>query len=272
MKILFLTFVLLIMSSAYAAFDYPAISAHNAGLANSNLASTLAAEGFLLNPALSVNANSFHAGLNYFQLFNLRELTYSSGQAAFLLKGFYFGAGIQTFGEALYRENKMTLNSSRKFISEKLAVGLSLNIYNIAVQNYDNINAWGLDVGFRLSLSESWHLAGVIENINQPKLNGYREELPNRVQLGFEYRVTGQLHSHVCIQKDAWFSPIVLLGVEYRVSKYLQLNSGFASEANLPSAGIGLNVSNMAVNYAVQHHFVLGPTHFVGIAYAPQTD
>ncbi len=269
MKPLSFTFAFLILTKAYAAFDYPAISAHNAGLANSNLASTIAQEGFLLNPALSVNANSFHAGLNYFQLFNLKELTYSSGQAAFSLKGIHLGAGIQTFGETRYRENKITLNSSKKFINEKLAIGLSLVIYNISIKNYNDINAFGVDLGFRLSLSEGWQVAGVIENINQPKLNGYSEELTNRVQLGFEYRVTKQLYSNVSIQKDAWFTPMVLVGIEYRVSKYLRISSGFASSANLPSAGIGLNISNIAVNYSVQHHFVLGATHFVGIAFAP---
>jgi hypothetical protein len=156
------------------------------------------------------------------------------------------------------------------FIRDKLAVGLSINIYNITIQNYDNINSFGLDLGFRLSLSDDWNVAGVIENINQPELNSYGEELPNRAQLGFEYRVTDQLYSNVSIQKDAWFSPMILVGIEYELSKYLRINSGFASSANLPTAGIGLNISNILIDYSVQHHFVLGPTHFVGIAFSPQ--
>lgn len=269
MKILSVTFLLFIFVKANAAFDYPAVNAHNAGLANSNLASTTASEEFLLNPALSVNANSIYAGLNYFQLFNLKELTYSSGQVAFSLKGLHWGIAIQSFGETLYRENKITLNSSKTFIKDKLAVGLSINIYNIDIQDYENINSFGLDLGFRLSLSEDWNVAGAVENINQPKLNGYSEELPNRLQLGFEYRVTDQLYSNVSIQKDAWFSPVVLFGIEYGLSKYLRINSGFSSSGNLPTAGIGLNISNILIDYSVQHHFVLGPTHFVGIAFAP---
>jgi len=269
MKILSITFVFLMLTRVYSAFDYPAISAHNAGLANSNLASTIVPDGFLLNPALSVNAISFYAGLNYFQLFNLKELTYSSGQAALPLKGFYFGLGIQTFGETLYRENKITLNSSKKLIDQKLAIGLSVNIYNISVQNYNNINTWGLDLGFRFSLSENWHVAGVVENINQPKLNGYAEELPNRVQFGFEYRVASQLYSNVSIQKDAWFDPAVLVGVEYSLTNSLGILSGFSSAANLPSGGINLNILNINISYSIQHHFELGPTHFIGIAYNP---
>lgn len=267
MKVLSFIFVFLTMTSANAAFDYTAISAHNAGLANSNLASTIASDGFLINPSLSVNAKSFYGGLNYFQLFNLKELAYSGGQVAFYFKGFGFGAGIQTFGATLYRENKIILNSSRAFLNQKLAVGLSVNIYNISIQNYNNINAFGLDLGFRLSLSENWNVAGAVENINQPKLNGYAEELPNRVQFGFEYRVTEQLYSNVSIQKDAWFDPAVLVGVEYNLSNSLGILSGFSSAANLPSGGISLNILNINIGYSIQHHFELGPTHFIGIAY-----
>lgn len=269
MKIFCITFLVLILTHVYAAFDYPAISAHNAGLANSNLASTLSPDGFLLNPALSVNAKSFYAGLNYFQLFNLKELTYSSGQVAFSFKGFGFGAGIQTFGETLYRENKITLNSSKAFLKDKLAIGISVEIYNISIQNYNSINAFGADLGFRFSLSENWHVAGVVENINQPKLNGYSEELPSRIQFGFEYRVTNQLYSNVLIQKDAWFDPAVLVGVEYDLSNSLGILSGFSSAANLPSGGINLNILNISISYSIQHHFELGPTHFIGIAYNP---
>lgn len=269
MKIFFVTFTLFVFTAAHAAFDYPAISAHNAGLANSNLASTRVPDGFLLNPALSVNAKSFYAGLNYFQLFNLKELTYSSGQAAFSFKGFGFGAGIQTFGSTLYRENKISLNSSMTFLNNKLAVGLSINIYNIYVENYNSINAVGLDLGFRFSLSENWHIAGVVENINQPKLNGYAEELPNRVQFGFEYRVTNQLYSNVSIQKDAWFDPTILVGIEYTLSNSLGILSGFSSAANLPCGGISLNVLNINISYSLQQHFELGPTHFIGISYNP---
>ena len=269
MKILSVTFALLSFTRAYAAFDYPAISAHNAGLANSNLASTMAPDGFLLNPALSVNAKSFYAGLNYFQLFNLKELTYSSGEATFCFKGFGFGAGIQTFGADLYRENKISLNSSKTFLNRKLAIGLSVNIYNVSVQNYNSMNVFGLDLGFRFSLSENWQVAGVVENINQPKLNGYVEELPNRVQFGFEYRVTDQLYSNVSIQKDAWFDPGVLVGIEYNLSNSLGILSGFSSAANLPSGGFNLNILNIDISYSIQHHFELGPTHFIGIAYHP---
>lgn len=269
MKCFSIILILFVLTRAHAAFDYPAISAHNAGLANSNLASTIVPDGFLLNPALSVNAKSFYVGLNYFQLFNLKELTYSSGQAAFSFKGFGFGAGIQTFGATLYRENKITLNSSKTFINTKLAIGLSINIYNISIQNYNNITAFGLDLGFRFSLSENWHVGGVIENLNQPKLNGHSEELPHRVQFGFEYRVTNQLYSNVSIQKDAWFDPAVLVGIEYNLSNSFGILSGFSSAANLPSGGISLNILKINIGYSVQHHFELGPTHFVGIAYNP---
>lgn len=257
------------LTSAYGAFDYPANGARNAALANSNAASMVSPDGFMINPALSVNNKSIYGSLNYYRLFNLESLTYSSGHFSFAVKSLHLGVGVQSFGGDLYRENKITLNSSKAIIESKLALGLSVNIYNITVKNYDNINAFGLDVGFRFAISPKWGVAGIIENINQPKLNGYSEELPNRIQLGFEYQVAPQLISNISLQKDAWFSPAVLFGIEYSLSNSLDILSGFSSAANLPSGGIGLNIFSAQIHYSVQHHFELGPTHFVGIAYNP---
>jgi len=269
MKLFSLILCLAFLTPLYGAFDYPAIGAHSAALANSNLASTLSQDGFIINPALSVNTKSIYGSLNYYRLFNLKSLAYSSGHFAFAFKSLHAALGVQSFGGDLYRESKITINSSRAFIDNKLAVGLSVNIYNITIQYYDNIYSYGLDFGFRYAVSPKWSVAGVIENINQPKLNRYSEELPNRIQLGFEYQIAPQLTSNLTLQKDAWFSPAVLFGIEYRLSNSLNILSGFSSAANLPSGGIGLNIFHAQIYYSVQHHFDLGPTHFVGIAYNP---
>ena len=130
------------------------------------------------------------------------------------------------------------------------------------------MNTLGFSVGFRYKISPYLWIGGTIENINRPELNGYSEELPQIIQFGLQYKVVNQLFTHLSIQKDAWFSPIVSIGIEYEIVKSLQLSSGFSSAASLPSIGICLNIFSVKVDYSVQHHFDLGPTHFVGIAYS----
>jgi len=217
---------------------------------------------------LSVNNKTMFAGINYSRLFNIKALTYSIGMVSFSIKQNSFGFAIQNFGDDIYQENKITFNYSRNFIDDKLAIGISGILYFISVANYDNMNALGFSAGFRYKISPHLWIGGALENINRPELNGYSEELPQIIQFGLQYKVVNQLFSHLSIQKDAWFAPIVSIGIEYEIVKSLQLSSGFSSAASLPSIGIHLNIFNVKVDYSVQHHFDLGPTHFVGIAYS----
>jgi hypothetical protein len=266
-KILLLT-VLVFSGRVYSAFDYISISARNAALASSYLASTKISDAFLLNPALSVNNKNIYAGLNYSRLFNLEDLTYSMGVFSFSVKQNCIGLAIQNFGEDIYRENKITLNYARNLIDDKLAIGISGILYFISVANYNNLNTFGFSFGFRYKTSPSLWIAGAIENINRPKLNGYSEEVPQLIHFGLQYKVLDELYSHISVQKDAWFAPIVSFGIEYEIIKNLILSSGFTSAASLPSLGILLNISGIEIDYSIQHHFDLGPTHFVGIAYS----
>lgn len=255
----------------YAAFDYPANSPKNAALSGSPLASTYAGDGFLLNPALLVNANRFYAALNYSQLFNLKELRYSSGMVGMSLKSLGLGVGVEDFGNTLYRETKISIGAAKLFYNNILAVGLAVQIYHVSIERYGSSNSFGLNLGMRYQLLAGLHVAGTIENFNRPKLNGFGEQIPQKIQIGVQYQPLEQLAAHLKVQKDSWFSSEVLIGIEYRMLSNLQLCSGFSTLASIPSFGVMLDVSNIEVSYALQYHFDLGPTHFVGIAFNPKS-
>lgn len=271
MKLFCLLIILVFgLSHLYGAFDYPANSPKNAALSGSPLASTYASDGFLLNPALLVNANRFFAALNYSQLFNLKELRYTSGMVGLPFKTLGVGVGIEDFGNMLYRETKISLGAAKLFYNSVLAVGFSVQVYHVAIERYGSSSSFGLNLGMRYQLLPVLHVAGTIENFNRPKLNGFGEQIPQRIQIGIQYQPVDQLVAHLKVQKDSWFSSEVLLGVEYRMFSSLQLFSGYSTLASNPSFGVMLDVSNIEVSYALQYHFDLGPTHFVGIAFNPK--
>lgn len=259
------------LAPLHAAFDYPAYSARNAAMANSYIASTFARDGFLMNPALLSNLTSFYAALNYSQLFNLNDLRYATGMVGMSLKSFGVGLGVEDFGNTLYRETKFTFSASKLFYNNVLAIGLSFQFYNVSVENYGSSNSIGLNLGIRYQILPVLHIAGAIENFNRPDLNGYGEEIPQRIQVGFQYKPLDQLAAHLKIQKDSWFSPEVLLGIEYQILNNLELYSGYSTLGTIPSFGILLNVAKVEVSYAMQYHFDLGPTHFIGIAFNPKS-
>lgn len=258
-----------LLAPLYGAFDYPAGSAGNAALGNSNIASTVAADGLFLNPALLINSRAFYAALNYSQLYNLKELQYANGMIALPYKSFGVGLGVEDFGASLYRENKFTIGIAKSFYNNAVAIGFSSHLYHVAVEGYGSSSAVGVSIGLRYRVSEALHLAGAIENLNQPELNGYGEEIPQRIQAGLQFQPVDALRAHLKVQKDSWYSPEVLFGVEYRVFGNLQLYSGYSTLATLPSFGLSLGMFNVEVNYALQYHFDLGQTHFAGIAFHP---
>ena len=262
--------ILLGLTPLFGAFDYPAYSPKSAALSGSSLASTLAGDAFILNPALLVNTNRFYAALNYSQLFNLKELRYTNGMIGLPFKSLGLGVGIENFGSNLYRETKFSIGAAKFFYSNVLAVGLSIQIYHVSIERYGSSSSFGLNLGMRYQLLPGLHVAGTIENFNRPQLNGFGEQIPQRIQIGVQYQPLEQLAAHFKVQKDSWFPSEVLLGIEYRVLNNLQLCSGYSTLASIPSFGVMLGISNIEVSYALQYHFDLGPTHFAGIAFNPK--
>ncbi len=263
-----LVFFIILMNPVFGAFDYPARGAKNAGLGNSDIASTTALDGFLMNPALSINSSVFYGALNYFQIFNLKDLRYANGIVSFPFKSVGIGLGVEDFGNELYSENQITLNISRLFYNEHLSVGLSLQYYHISVQNYGSSDALGVTVGVRYRALSNTQIAAVVENFNQPSLNGHSEEIPQRVQIGLQFKPVESLITYIKVQKDSWYKPATCLGLEYQLFHNLGIYSGYSTLATIPSFGIELNMFKIDINYGLQYHFDLGPTHFIGIAFS----
>ena len=262
-------FCWLSLTPVYPAFDYLSFSARHAALANSLVASIRAGDGFVNNPALAINTTTFYGALNYSQFFGLKELRYATGVVSFPVKSLGIGASIEDFGSSLYREDKLSIALSRLLQKGKLALGISFHVYHISVQNYENMTTWGVSVGVRYEVKPNLYAAGVVDNINQPRINGFSEEIPQQISFGLFYKVSDAMAAHFAVQKDSWFAPGLSVGIEYQVFSNLKLYSGYSTLAAIPSIGIELHSSSLEVGYTVQYHFELGTTHFIGIAYAP---
>lgn len=259
--------LMFLLQTLYGGFDYPAFSARHAALSNAYLASTSGKDGFMMNPALSAYNQSLYAALNYTELFGLKEFRFASGVTSLSFKSYGLGIGLESFGSVLYSENKATLNAAKLFYNNTLSIGFSFQFYHLSAQNYEAVSAYGISLGFQYKVLENLHLGAAIANLNQPTLNGYREELPQSIQFGLQYQPTADFAGHFKIEKDSWYDPEISIGAAYRLYNNLQLLTGYATTLNKPSFGVLLNVAKVDVSYGLQHHFDLGMTHFVGIAF-----
>jgi len=254
-------------SPLFGAFDYPAFSARNAALSGSYLAATAGWDGFLINPALSANARVFFGELNYFQLFNLKELRYANGVAVLPFRGWGIGVGVENFGGTLYTESKFTVNGAHRFFDNQLSLGVSIHLYHISAKNYGGSSAFGISVGFQYRLLPTVQIAGAIDNLNRPAINGFSEQVPQTIRMGLQYQPVEKINAYASVQKDSWFSPELALGLEYQLFDNMSLQSGYSTRADIPSAGVLFKVLHAEISYALQYHFDLGETHFFSVAF-----
>lgn len=270
MKVLALVSLLVIwLQPLYGGFDYPAYSARNAGLGNSHLAGGEIRDGYLLNPALSALNAGAYAALNYANLFGMHELQYANGITLLPYSSGGIGLAVQTLGSTVYRESQLTLNTSKTFYNKSLALGFSFHYYHIAVEGYDQAASWGLDAGFRYRVQDNLHIAGALRNLNRPGLYGHPEEIPQIAEAGFAYAPLREMTAYLAVRKDSWHAPEISLGASCRIYEQLEILSGYTSASAMPSLGMVLNAFGVEASYAVQHHFDLGPTHYIGLAFHP---
>ena len=264
----FAAIYLLFSIPIFAAFDYQAHSTRSAALHNSYLASSLAADAFLINPALTINAEKMYAGLSAYRPFGLGEFSYGSGMLAFSGQRAALGLAMQSFGSGtIYNEGKGTLNAAIEFPASGLAVGLSVNGYWISASGYDNLTAAGLDLGLVYQLSAVLRFAVVLNNLNQPKMAERREEIPQQIQFGIEYRGAEGVRLHAVLRKDSYYPLELAFGVEYQILTRLNIQSGFNSIGSMPSLGVQLQANGLEFGYSLEHHFELGSTHVIGIGF-----
>ncbi len=266
MRKLSFVFLLIVWSSLQAAFDYPDRSASQAATGTAGVAGSEISGSFIINPALTWNAShSLSIGFSYSQLFNMAELAYGNAFATVRSGKYGIGVAIESFGSKIYREETLTLSGSLQWLDGKLIVGLSWKFYYLIVQNYENLSTMGLNLGVRYRITNQLAIGSTVENLNQPRINGRREELPQRMRLGLEYQPAKELYFYADLEKDAYFDPILAVGISYRLSPYLFLRSGYNSSGPLPSLGLGLQIKGVQFEYATQYHFDLGATHIMGI-------
>ncbi|MCB0289010.1 MAG: hypothetical protein KDH97_02020 [Calditrichaeota bacterium] len=272
MKVLALVSLLAIwIQPLYGGFDYPAYSARNAGLGNSYLAGGEIRDGFLLNPALSALSTGSYAALNYANLYGMSELQFANGIALLPYNRGSIGLAVQTLGSGIYRESQLTINTAKAFYNRHLSIGISLHYYHVTAEGYAQTASWGLDAGFRYRIQDRLYIAGTLSNINQPGLYGHAEEIPQIAEAGVAYVPLPEISAYLAVRKDSWHAPEISLGASCRIYEQLEILSGYSSASAMPSLGIVLDAFGVEASYAVQHHFDLGPTHYIGLAFHPRS-
>jgi len=237
------------------------------------------------NPAALSQLSNIQIGSAYVRPFNLTFFNNFFGAGAYPLPKKYgtLSVSFQYFGVDYEGENlsgEYTFALSHGFyllndINSSLAFGYSLKGYSwtlgTSVEGVDlgSSTTIGIDVGFQAAVYSRTFVGVYFLNINAPQVGDItKHDLPQRIVAGLAYQpysgVTTTLDFNRSLDAD---ETEVWGGAEFQVFDMLMLRFGGTTNPNRFTAGLGLNINKIRIDYALRTHSELGETHVFGVEY-----
>ncbi len=168
--------------------------------------------------------------------------------------------GYMNYGFDLYKENKITFAYSNK-IQSRFFYGGSITYNNISIENYGSDNSLSLNLGALAYINKNLRTGFSIININRASYGDEKDQIPVIYNFGFSYDVLLNLILNIAVQKELDYDPSFRFGIDYALIDFLSIRTGFSTEPDNYSAGLGINYSLFQLDYGMVYHNELGFTH-----------
>jgi len=199
---------------------------------------------------------------NRYNLLALNQIAFAG--AAVSQKYGVFGLGISRFGSSLFNQSRAGLGWSKSF--GIASIGLEGQWYQVAASEFPTQHYFILNFGGLAQLTSKIHFAASIQNLTQTKASTIIDErIPTIVRAGISFTPNQRVKLITEIQKDLDQKSIVKAGIEYEVIKKVWVRTGFSSQIEQVSGGLGCQWRNLTFDYAVANHPQLGWTNSFGI-------
>lgn len=245
--------------SRAAADDWP-VGARSLGMGATYVALANTADAVFLNVGGLGQIAGTEISLFYQKPFGISELNLGSVSVTLPLLSRRVGLGFLTFGNGSYREQSVALCYSHHY-QRKLYYGIGVRYHTLQIDGYGSTGTLGLDAGFVAILSEDIRLGFSAKNLNRPAIGETDEHLPQTFTSGISVRAAKSLLLNFEIFKDVRFSPEARFGCEFKPFENLAARTGVANHPNRFSAGVGITIKRITVDYAFFTHDDLGLTH-----------
>ena len=261
----YLTIIILCILVGQKSFSQINPGAKQISLSHSDIALSNDVFAIFNNPAGLAQIDWREVGVYYSPSpFGLTEL--ANGYIAYN-EPFSFGSisiGGMSYGFNLYRENKILAGFSYNYLN-KFFGGIVLTFHTVSIKNYGNTNAFYLNLGGLIYLSDEIRWGFTIHNLNRATFGNEEDQIPIIFSSGFSIDIINNLSFNAALEKDIVQNASLRFGIEYEIIKYISIRTGFQNEPSLYSAGLGINYSFFNLDYAVFNHPDLGLTHQAGI-------
>lgn len=245
---------------------YP-LSAHNQAISFACVATAQGIDALRVNPASLALFNKNAIGIGYEYTFShiegLQNIFF--GFAKPLFSG-GFGLGMSQFGFEEQREQGMTIGYSIP-LSRELYAGASADIYLIQNKRTGTGIAYGLNLGMLGVLSKKWHLGIFGHNLNQVQFGNFEIGiLPPELQTGIGYKPFDDIGSEIDLSiSDGNIR--LHTGGEFLIMDILWLRTGFQTNPNSLSGGLGIVYKDIKIDYACEYLVDLPLHHAVSLCF-----
>ncbi len=277
-KILILIFITCLFTvSLNAVFDGYASSARARGMGDAFYTVSDDADAAFYNPAgLDYADNQFNLGM--VDLYGNSYARVLTASAAYRFSPIYgtIGLGMKQFSvdfedEVLTTESTIALSHAFKILKDihsQIAIGYTVNMYNVEYDGYGSQEAFGLNIGAVATMHRRTKLSFTIHNINNPAIGDDNQyELPRKMVAGISYQPYSKIVTVLELTKELKDDTSVTAGIEYEVIDMMTLRAGLNSNPATYSAGVGFDVYDFIVDYGLTLHSDLDPTHHVQVGY-----
>lgn len=256
--------ILIFASAAEASFTHQPIGARAVGMGSAFVAISGDPSAIAYNAAGVAFGKGLQTMVFYSRPFGLKELETTFAALSFSRENWTFGAAVQQFGFAKYREQMSRFVVAYQF-GKKFAFGGSLFYGYLKIPGYGEDGCLGLDLGSLFKLSPRWSFGTSILNATLTSLRRSREALPQELNAGFQFLAFPTLRFVFQISQESGFQPSLRSGVEWTLAKKLALRSGYLTEPGRFTFGCGIYLGHFRLNYAWASHLLLGGTHQVSV-------
>jgi hypothetical protein len=217
------------------------------------------------NQASLAYNNSFSFGINYENRFSIRELgTRSVGMIIPAGKA-SLGVVYSHFGYTDFKRDMTGLACGIK-LSEKISAGIQVDYFSErASGEYGNNQSVTCEAGLLVTPSENIRIGVHLFN---PVPNSIRKTyLPTTLRVGAGTDLNKLLFAGVEVEMSSGSKLIIRTGFEYEVAKKLWIRSGFSTNNNSFSFGLGYLVKIAQINLGFTTHEKLGVTSSVSLVF-----
>ncbi|MBN2601982.1 MAG: hypothetical protein JXR87_08315 [Candidatus Marinimicrobia bacterium] len=219
------------------------------------------------NPACLFQQKSLVMRVDYARLYSLAGLDYYQAALGWnSIKRKSVRLSLRNFGNPVYQEKTVGFSYGQS-LKNILSLGITVDVYNIAIAGYQSSTTIGLSLGSVWDLSEQMQIGLLLQNINSPSVYKCADPLPECFSLGVRCAPLSKMEFCGELFKDTEFPFSLRMGTKIKPFDLMDLKFGVQLNPDCYSGGLSLYWKKLSLDFTFQQHPILPYTLYYGIGY-----